>query len=175
MIQYSIYIVDDEEMVREGIAPALKKHYQVKAFASAEDTVAAMENSPPDLVLLDIGLPGMSGIECLKEIKRLYSETLVIMITAYEDVDTVVSAMKLGAYDYVVKPLHMETLLVIIQNALDTIRMRKEIQVLQEKYLDENFPCFIGESNGIQNVMETVKKEAQSPDTHGQRSSSGFQ
>lgn len=152
-------------MVRTGIAPALKKHYQVKAYASAEDAIKAMENSPPDLVLLDIGLPGMSGIEGLQEIKQLYSETLVIMITAYEDVETVVSAMKLGAYEYVVKPLHMETLMVIIQNALDTIRMRKEIQVLQEKYLNEHYPCFIGESDAIQNVMETVKKVAQSTDT----------
>lgn len=165
MIQYSIFIIDDEEMVREGIAPALKKHYFVKDYATVEDGLPAIKNNPPDLVLLDIGLPGMSGIEGLKEIKQLHSEILVIMITAFEDVETVVSAMKLGAYDYVVKPLHVETLLLAVQNALETIKMRKEIQVLQEKYLNENCPCFIGESNAIQNVMETVQKVAQSPDT----------
>ncbi len=163
MLQYSIYIVDDEEMVREGVATALKKRYHVEAFATAENAIEAMENSNPDLILLDIGLPGMNGVEGLKEIKQRHPENLVIMITAYEDLETVVSAMKLGAYDYVVKPLHMETLLVTIQNALETIRMRKEIQALQEQYINENIPGFIGESNVIQSVMKTVNKVAQSP------------
>jgi DNA-binding NtrC family response regulator len=87
------------------------------------------------------------------------------MITAYEDVPTVVSAMKNGAYEYVVKPVQMEALLVILRNAFETIAMRKEIQALHEKYLKENLPCFIGESNAIQDVMELVDKAAQSPDT----------
>ncbi len=165
MITYTIFIVDDEEVIRDGIALVLRKKYIVKTFESAEKAVAAMKNNRPDLVLLDIGLPGMSGIEGLKEIKCLHPQTLIIMITAYENVETVVSAMKLGAYDYVVKPLQMEALLVNIQNALESIRMRKEIQLLQEKYLKENIPCFIGESNSIQGVIEVVKKVAGSPDT----------
>lgn len=165
MISYSIYVVDDEEVAREGVGLALKKDHQVKTFPTAEAALEAMENDPPDLILLDIGLPGMSGIEALKEIKKLYPEMLIIMITAYEDVNTVISAMKLGAYDYVVKPLHIDGLLVNIGNALETISMRKEIKALQETYLKENLPCFIGESNAIQDVMEVVRKVAQSPDT----------
>ena len=70
----------------------------------------------------------MDGIEALREIKSLHPDVLVIMITAYEDIDTVISAMKLGAYDYVVKPLHMDGLEVTIRNALETIRLRKEVQ-----------------------------------------------
>ena len=73
--------------------------------------------------------------------------------------------MKLGAHDYIVKPLQMDGLLVVVRNALETIRMRKEIQALHERYLKENLPCFIGESNAIQDVMEVVKKVAFSPDT----------
>jgi DNA-binding NtrC family response regulator len=87
------------------------------------------------------------------------------MITAYEDVDTVISAMKLGAYDYVVKPLYMDGLEVTIRNALETIRLRKEVRELQEKHLKEHIPCFIAESNAIQDVMEFIKMVAQSPDT----------
>jgi len=165
MMGYSLCVVDDEEVAREGIALALRKAYQVRAFESAEYAIQNMESDPPDLVLLDIGLPGMSGIEALEQIKKLYPDIIVIMITAYEDVKTVVSAMKLGAYDYIVKPLQMEGLLVCVRNALETIRMRKEIQSLHEKCLKENLPCFIGESNAIQDVMEVVKKVALSPDT----------
>ena len=165
MISYSIYVVDDEKVAREGIALVLKKKYSVKGFPSAEAAIEVMESEPPDLVLLDIGLPGMTGIEALEKIKKLYPEMLVIMITAYEDVKTVVSAMKLGAYDYIVKPLQMDGLLLCVANALDTIGLRKEIQALHERYLRENVPCFIGESDVVQGVMEVVQKLAQSPDT----------
>jgi DNA-binding NtrC family response regulator len=87
------------------------------------------------------------------------------MITAYEDINSVISAMKLGAYDYVVKPLHMDALEVTIGNALESIRLRKEVQSLHEKYLKENLPCFVGESEAIQDVMEFVGTVAKSPDT----------
>jgi len=79
---YSIYVVDDENVAREGISLVLKKKYRVKGFPSAEAAIEAIESEPPDLVLLDIGLPGMSGIEALEKIKRLCPEMLVIMITA---------------------------------------------------------------------------------------------
>ena len=165
MISYSIYIVDDEESIREGITTALETDYRMEAFSSGEDAIKTIKNNPPDLVLLDIGLPGMDGIEALGKIKELHPDVLVVMITAYEDIDTVISAMKLGAYDYVVKPLHMDGLEVTIHNALDTINLRKEVQSLQEKYLKENLPCFIGESNAIHDVMEFMEMVAKSPDT----------
>ena len=165
MMTYSIYVVDDEKTAREGLALALKKNYTVQAFGFAEEAIDALNSAPPDLVLLDIGLPGMSGIDALKAIKHQHPDVIVIMITAYEDVKTVVSAMKLGAYDYVVKPVQVEALKVVLQNALGTVAMRKEIQKLHEKQLKENMPCFIGESNAIQDIMEVVKKVAQSPDT----------
>jgi DNA-binding NtrC family response regulator len=165
MTSFKVYVVDDEQTAREGVTMALRKHYGIKAFGTAEDAIEAIYNAPPDLVLLDIGLPGMSGIEALKRIKELYPQVIVIMITAYEDVQTVVAAMKQGAHDYVVKPLQMGPLLVTVRNALETIKLRKEIQLLHEKYLKENLPGFIGESDAIQDVMEVVTKVAKSPDT----------
>jgi DNA-binding NtrC family response regulator len=95
MISYTIYVVDDEETIREGVTMSLETDYQVKAFSSAETAIEAMNNNPPDLVLLDIGLPGMAGIEALGKIKKLYPDILIIMITAYEDIKTVITAMKL--------------------------------------------------------------------------------
>jgi len=162
---YSITIVDDEATIREGVAMALEADYQVETFSTAETAISDMENNPPDLVLLDIGLPGMDGVEALRSIKGLYPEMLVIMITAFEDIDTVISAMKLGAYDYVVKPLHLDSLEVTIANALQTITLRKEVQILQEGYLKENLPFFISKSNVMQDVMEFVNTVAKSPDT----------
>lgn len=165
MLQYSIFIVDDEETIRNGVSLALEMDYEVTTFDTGEAAIHALQESPPDLILLDIGLPGMNGIETLREIRVIYPDMLVIMITAYEDVDTVVAAMKLGAYDYVVKPLHMDALEITVQNALGTIRLRKEVQTLQEKYLEENLPCIVGESSAIQDVMEFVSAVAKSPDT----------
>jgi len=165
MINYSIFVIDDEQSSRNGISLALKNNYTARGFETAETALEAFTAGIPDLVLLDIGLPGMSGIEALKKIKEIDSEIIVIMITAFEDINTVITAMKLGAYDYVVKPIHIEALLVTIENALETIRLRKEVRFLQEKNLSENIPCFIGESKSIQNIMEFVDRVAQSPDT----------
>jgi DNA-binding NtrC family response regulator len=165
MISYSIFIIDDEPVIREGITMALGSDYRVNAFPSAEKAIKTIKSSPPDLILLDVGLPGINGIQALCEIKKLCQEILVIMITAYEDIKTVISAMKLGAYDYVVKPIHMDELEIIISNALETIRLRKEVKALQDKYLKENLPCFIGESNAIEDVVEFIETVAKSPDT----------
>ena len=165
MISYTVYIVDDEQTIREGVTMALEDLYRIEEFADAETALDALEKKPPDLVLLDVGLPGMDGIEALRRIKEILPEVLVIMITAYEDVHTVIAAMKSGAYDYVVKPIYMDGLEVTIRNAIETIKLRKEVQALQEKYLKEHIPCFIGESNAIQDVMELIKTVAKSPDT----------
>ena len=165
MISYTVHVVDDEESIREGISLALESDYRVEAFASAESAIRAMDGNPPDLVLLDIGLPGMNGIEALGQMKEKHPDVLVIMITAYEDIGSVVSSMKLGAHDYVVKPLRMDALEVTIQNALETIRLRKEVQALQQDYLEENVPCFIEESKEIRDTMEFVSAVAKSPDT----------
>jgi DNA-binding NtrC family response regulator len=162
---YSIYIVDDEDSIREGLSHALKPKYRVRAFPTAETALEGIREAMPDLVLLDLGLPGMSGLDALREMKILSPEVLVIVITAYEDVKSVVASMKNGAHDYVVKPLQMNTLEVSIGNALETIRLKKAVRDLQEKVLRENLPCFVGESETIQDVMELVATLAKSPDT----------
>lgn len=165
MISYNIFIVDDEREIREGLCLILEAKYQVQTFPTAEAAIEAIKHTTPDLILMDIGLPKMSGIDALCSIKKQYPDVLIIMITAFEDIKTVISTMKLGAHDYVVKPIHMDRLELTIHNALQTIAFRKEIQMLQERYLRENLPCFIGKSNSIQDVMEFIGMVAKSPDT----------
>jgi len=165
MISYSLFVVDDEPSILESITLNMEDRYRVTTFTNAESALCAMQDCCPDLVLLDVGLPGMSGIRALELIKSSHPETLVIMITAYEDVNTVITAMKLGAYDYVVKPLYMEGLEVTIANGLETIRLRKEVRQLQEAQLRENLPCFVVKSALMQNIMEYLSSIAQSPDT----------
>ena len=165
MMSFSLFVVDDEDIARQGIALALQKHYQVSSFSTAEDALEAMTSQPPDLILLDIGLPGISGIEALERIKARQPDILVIMITAYEDVQTVVSAMKLGAYDYIVKPLDMNGLIITVRNALETIALKKEIRLLQQKYIEKNLPRFVGESKTIKDIMAVVNTVARSVET----------
>lgn len=165
MLAYSIYIVDDEESLAKGIALGLPKEYHTRCFIRAESALESMMTDPPDLILLDIGLPGMNGVEALEQIKKKHPDVVVIMITAFEDIKTVIAAMRLGAYDYVVKPIQMDTLEVTVKNALESIRLRKEVRDLQEKYIQENLPFFICESKVTQDVMQYIENVAKSPDT----------
>ena len=165
MVSYSIYIVDDDPEMREVLSVALESKYEVKAFSTAGSAIETIRTDPPDLTLLDIKLPDMSGVDALREIKKLHPDVQVIMVTASTDINTAISTMKLGASDYMTKPINLDGLDMSVRNALDKIRLRKEVQVLQEKYLKENIPCFVGESNAIQDVMQFVDKVAKAIDT----------
>lgn len=164
-MKFSIYVIDDEPTIRNGIRMALESDYRVETFSDAETALEIIAKDTPDLALLDIGLPGMDGIEALRRIRKECPDLLVIMVTAYEDFRNVIAAMKAGAHDYLVKPIHAESLEKTVRNAIETTRFKKEIRILQEAYLNENVPCFIGESNAILDVMAFVDEVAQSPDT----------
>jgi DNA-binding NtrC family response regulator len=165
MIPNTLFVIDDEAVIRDGLAAALASEYAVTTFPDAETALSKLPEHQPDLVLLDIGLPGISGIEALKQMKSICPDLVVIMITAYEGVDNVISAMKAGAYDYIVKPIQMDGLEVTLKNAFDSMRLRKEVQALQARYINENMPCFIGESDKVQDMLTFLRQVAQSPDT----------
>lgn len=165
MTDYTLFIVDDETTIREGITAYLEDDYTLYSFETAEDALADLTRRAPDLVLLDIGLPGMNGIQALERFREIRPDLLVIMITAYEDVNSVIQCMKQGAYDYIIKPIQMEGLDVTIANALDTIRLKKELKQLQENQIRKNMPCFIGESRAIHDIMDYIERVAKSPDT----------
>jgi DNA-binding NtrC family response regulator len=126
-VKDKILIIDDDEDVREILAETLKSSdYEVSTAESGERAVAAVRESPIDLVVLDLVLPRVDGLEVLKEITTLRPETAVIMITGHASVETAIKAMKMGAVDYVVKPFRMEEVELIVERALERSRLRRE-------------------------------------------------
>jgi len=164
-MNYSLFIIDDEESIRDSLSMALGRHYDVASCACGKEALEMLPRLTPDLVLLDIGLPDISGLEVLDSIRRLAPHAAVIMITAFEDLDTVIAAMKRGAFDYLVKPLRMDALKLCLERAGSSIRLGKEIRLLQDKALREQIPFFIAESEALSDVVQTVAKVAVSPDT----------
>ncbi|MCK5696150.1 MAG: sigma-54-dependent Fis family transcriptional regulator [Desulfobacula sp.] len=165
MIKYSIAIVDDEEIIRDALDITLSDEFEVSLFEDAESFLISIENRTPDLVLMDIGLPMMSGIEALEIVKEKTNDIPVIMVTAYEDINMVIQSMKIGAFDFILKPINPDILELTIKKAISSIALIKEVKVLQEKFLQENQPCFIGQSKNIENVMDFINMVAKSPDT----------
>jgi DNA-binding NtrC family response regulator len=165
MIRYSIAIVDDEDTIRDALDITLGDEYTIFLYEDAESFVKSLEEKLPDVVLMDIGLPVMSGIQALEILKARSSNIPVIMITAYEDIKMVIKSMKIGAFDFILKPINPDILELTIKKAIASIALIKEVQVLQEKFLQENEPCFIGESKNIENIMDFINLVSKSPDT----------
>lgn len=164
MNEFSVYIVDDDKIIRKAIEKKLSQLHTTKSFANAEDVISTIRKEKPDLVLLDIGLPGISGIEALEQIKKIDPGITVIMISAYEEVDMVIAAMKAGAYDYVTKPIHIDALYNTIKNTLDAIHLQKELITTKQKHINANMPNIIGTSTKYGAVLEFVEKAAQTSD-----------
>lgn len=118
MYRYKILIVDDDELLQKSLNYVLSEKYEILIAGSGEKAIRALERSCHDLVLLDIRLPGMDGIETLKKIKKLDRETIVVMMTAYEDEEIIIKSMKIGAFGYLVKPVDIGELEITIERAL---------------------------------------------------------
>jgi len=130
----AILVVDDDEVMRQTLSDVLKKRgYGVSTAETGGQTLSYIKDKPFDLVLLDIRLPDMDGLDVLKRIKELDGDLMVIVMTAYSDVQTAVTAMKSGAYHYIDKPFELEELKILIQKALETQSLRNEIRRLQRQ------------------------------------------
>lgn len=164
-MRMSILIIDDEESIRDSLALTLGRDYQVATAATASQGLELARKDPPDIVLLDIGLPDQSGLEIMPELRQSAPHAAIIVITAYEDVRTAISAMKAGAVDYLVKPVRLEALSAALGRTASFLRLGKEARLLQERALREHMPFFIAESDAITAVMDLVGRVAQSPDT----------
>ncbi|NTW99291.1 MAG: sigma-54-dependent Fis family transcriptional regulator, partial [Geobacteraceae bacterium] len=119
-MKIKILVVDDELSMREFLSILLEREgYDVTVAGSAEDALRTMESALFDLVLSDVNMPGLSGIELLARIKEKSPETAVLMLTAFSAADQAVEAMKLGAYDYIGKPFKNEEIKQLVKNALE--------------------------------------------------------
>jgi DNA-binding NtrC family response regulator len=159
--------VDDEAALRHFLARALESDkHEVSRAASAGEALEMVEQKPPDLVLLDLKLPDASGIEVLKAIKRKSPRLPVLMMTAYGDVETAVEAMKAGAYDYLIKPLHLEQVKVVVERALSEVALWRKLEHHRRQQRERFQREFVRETNGkMQEVYRLVEKVAENDST----------
>jgi DNA-binding NtrC family response regulator len=160
----SILIVDDEESVRDSLYNwFIEDGYRVECAENATRALSILESDNFDIVLADIKMPGMDGLEMLRRIKALRKDSIVIVMTAFATVDTAVSALKDGAFDYVTKPFDPDDLSHLIRNASKQITLIAENEILKEKVVSlENVEDLIGNSQAMQNVLREIESVAQS-------------
>ena len=160
----SILIVDDERSVRDSLYNwFIEDGYHVVCAEDAKKALVLLESESFDIVLADIKMPGMDGLEMLKRIKTIRKETIVIMMTAFATVNTAVQALKDGAFDYVTKPFDPDDLSHLIRNASKQISLMEENEVLKDKVVSlENVEDLIGKSEAMQQVLREIESVAQS-------------
>jgi len=157
-----IHLIDDEPIIHDVLGQLLETEgYQVEISSSGEEALSKMQEQKYDLILLDLLMPGMDGLEVLKSIKKIDPESLVIIITAYASVESALAAMKMGAYDYIQKPFKNDELLMTISRALEHRRLQEEnVRLLDELKRKFSFNNIIGKSQAMMNVFELIKAAA---------------
>ncbi len=161
-MKHKILIIDDDASLRRVLEFNLQKAgYEVTAAGSGEEGIALFSAAPSPLVITDMKMPGMDGMQLLGSIKACSPETLVIMITAFGTVDIAVQAMKAGAYDYITKPFNRDELLLTVAKALQLIDVEAENRKLKEELADRSdFRTVVGSSPQMDKVFSIVRKVA---------------
>ncbi|MBI4596094.1 MAG: sigma-54-dependent Fis family transcriptional regulator [Candidatus Tectomicrobia bacterium] len=162
MFRKNLIIVDDEKLIRWSLEKQLSKEgYDILTAASGQEVLEIINRKIPDLLLLDVKLPDINGIDLLKQIKEIDNEIVVIMMTAYQDIETAVHAIKLGAYDYISKPLEIEKMKKVIKEALEKVSLQKEVTYLRElQQKTFRHEQLVGRSSQITQVFDLISKMA---------------
>ena len=161
-----ILIVDDDRLLQNSLTAILRERHQPLVAGSGEEALRLLQRTPVDLVLLDVRLPGMDGIETLGKIRQLHSELPVIMMTAYEDTATVIAALRAGAHDYLVKPLEIEMFELAVNKGLENHRLKREVETLRRASLARcSLDSVVAESDAIRRVFAFADRAARSHDT----------
>jgi len=160
----SILIVDDEESVRDSLYSwFMEDGYSVECAEDAFAALSRLESESFDIILADIKMPGMDGLEMLRRIKMIKTGSIVIMMTAFATVDTAVQALKDGAFDYVTKPFDPDDLSHLIRNASKQISLTEENEILRNRVVTlENVEDLVGESEVMKEVFREIESVAQS-------------
>jgi DNA-binding NtrC family response regulator len=160
----SILIVDDEESVRDSLYNwFIEDGYEVECAENAKKALSILELKKMDIILADIKMPGMDGLEMHRRIRSLDKDSIVIIMTAFASVTTAVQALKDGAYDYITKPFDPDDLSHLIRNASSQISLKDENKVLRNKVISlENVDDLIGGSEMMIKVLKEVERVAQS-------------
>ncbi len=155
----TILVIDDEEPIRKSVEGALSDEgYTVRTAHDAASGIASVRQDLPDLVLLDIWMPGTDGIQCLEQMKQSFPELPVIIMSGHGTIETAVRATKSGAYDFLEKPVELDRMLLLIRNAISASRLRAENTALKRQASQRR--SLIGKSGGISQVREIVSRIA---------------
>jgi len=156
-----IFMLDDDKLILSMLSRVLAKEgYEVLVEAETDNIVNKVMAWSPDVMLLDIRLPGRSGIEILQEIREKDPELQVIMLTADDTAETAVKAMKLGAADYLTKPFNKEEVSIVISNVIEKNSLKHEVSHLRKAYSEIHERKFIGQSKVIKKIMCNIEKMA---------------
>ena len=162
----TILVVDDERGVRQSFNMVLKDEYHVLLADTGEKAIDIFQENHIDLILLDILLPGIDGIDLLKKFKQTDPNTEIIMVTAVNDLQTAVKAIKLGAYEYIIKPFIVDDVLTVIGRALEKRRLVRQVAYLRnelERY--HPFEKMVGKDKKMKNIFELISTVSQSDGT----------
>jgi DNA-binding NtrC family response regulator len=157
-----VFLLDDDELIVSVLSKAIMKEgYEVQAETTTDGVVNKIKSWDPDLVLLDIAMPGRDGMNILKHIKNTDLDAQVVMLTADDTAETAVSAMKLGAADYLTKPFNIDEVKIVISNVIEKASLKQEVTYLRKAYSDVVEKDLIGESSPIKEMKEKINKMAQ--------------
>jgi DNA-binding NtrC family response regulator len=167
MLKFKILIIDDDDLICISLKKLLVKlGYDVETCQEAGEAFEKIEEFEPDVILLDIYLTTHNGLELLKQFQKKYFHIPVIMITGYSDVKMAVTAIKSGAYDFLLKPIDIEQLQLVLKKAMDTLTLKSEVEKLQQIVKEDELSReFFGKSAKIKRLLSSVEKLAGSGDT----------
>ncbi|MDH4155994.1 MAG: sigma-54 dependent transcriptional regulator [candidate division Zixibacteria bacterium] len=164
-MQYSVLIVDDDKLVNDFLVETIRRAgYECRAVFSGEEALVELNQRNYDIVLSDLKMKGMDGIGLLSRIKSTYADTVVVMMTAYGSVETAVKAIKLGAYDFLLKPVSPETVEHILSRVSEIVRLRSENAILRRD-LSHKFQNIIGKSKVMKEVFDLIQSVADARST----------
>ena len=163
----SIFVVDDEPAIRTAIVKRIgRRHHRARGFDSGEALLAALDDEVPDLILLDLKMPGMSGLEVLKTLRQKSPHSLVIVLTSYGTVQDAVEAMKLGAYDFLIKTVDLGDMDPVMDRALELLSLRRRVALEMEQEGNQYaLANLVANSAAMQQLVAQVRDVAQNPKT----------
>jgi DNA-binding NtrC family response regulator len=167
MKQLRIYLVEDEESLRISLADdLLDAGYDVRQFADAQSALEALSSRPPDVIITDIRMPGMSGLDLLRELRRKDTDTIVIVMTAHGSIESAVEAMKAGAHDYLTKPFESDELLLLMQRIQELLALRATSRYWDERCRHRfGLNTLVGKSSSTHMLLQQIQTVADTPST----------